>query len=105
MARWTNYLDARVTERAQRPSSASGSVAVLSLCALTTAAVVNVFRVVYEGEYAMVFTSIEFRLRVVCVIAPELLSVLAETLEATSPFHRASPQLVDAVPARDQSLR
>ena len=33
------------------------------------------------------------------------LSVLAETLEATSPFHRASPQLVDAVPARDQSLR
>jgi hypothetical protein len=53
----------------------------------------------------MVFTSIEFRLRVVCVIAPELLSVLAETLEATSPFHRASPQLVDAVPARDQSLR
>ena len=33
------------------------------------------------------------------------LSVLAETLEATSPFHHASPQIVDAVPARDQSLR
>jgi len=69
MARWTNYLDARVTERAQRPSSASGSVAVLSLCALTTAAVVNVFRVVYEGEYAMVFTSIEFGVRVLFLLS------------------------------------
>ena len=49
----------------------------------------------------MVFTSIEFRLRVVCVIAPELLSVLAETLEATSPFHVPLPS--SCVPARDQS--
>ena len=53
----------------------------------------------------MVFTSIEFGVRVVCLLSLGLLSVLAETLEATSPFHHASPQLVDAVPARDQSLR